>query len=180
MIFPSGCSLPSITLVLGGARSGKSVYAERLINASGEGLYIATAEIRDEEMARRVRIHRKRRSDIWTTVEAPLKLAQSLREGAKPLRPIMVDCLSIWLGNIMEAGLDAGEEMDCLIKSLNALDCPVVLVSGVVGMGIVPDNKLARDFVDATGWLNQAIAIAADRVVLVTAGLPMTLKDAGP
>jgi len=173
----SPVSLPPITLVLGGARSGKSTYAERLINVGLTGLYIATAEIRDEEMAERVRIHRQRRGEIWMTVEEPLDLAQAMKAHTTPERPILVECLTIWLSNLMEAGRNAGEEIESLIRSLDALKGPVVFVSGQVGQGVIPDNKLARDFVDAAGGLHQSMALASDRVVLITAGLPTILKD---
>lgn len=177
MTTPTPYYLPPVTLVLGGASSGKSVYAERLINPGGSGLYLATAEIRDEEMAERVRIHRQRRGEIWTTVEAPLELAGALREHALPGRPLLVECLTVWMSNLLEAGRDPGEEAASLTKALSDLAGPVVFVSNEVGQGIVPDNRLARDFVDAAGRLNQALALTADRVVVITAGLPTLLKD---
>ncbi len=170
-------TLPPITLVLGGARSGKSAYAERMINAHGPGLYIATAEISDPEIAERVRIHRGRRGENWTTVEEPLELVQALKDHVRPGRIALVECLTIWLSNLMAAGRDVGAETVALIETLGGLSDPVVLVSNEVGLGGIPGNRVAREFLDAAGQLNQLAAMAADRVVLVTAGLPMVLKE---
>jgi len=166
-----------ITLVLGGARSGKSAYAERLVNTDEAGLYLATAEIRDDEMAERVRLHRGRRDRTWTTVEEPLNLAQALKEHSSPRRPVLVECLTIWLSNLMEAQRNIGSETGVLVETLSLLQGPVVFVSNEVGQGIIPDNRLARDFVDASGRLNQSIAMIADRVIFINAGLPTVLKE---
>lgn len=179
MISPISYPLPLITLVLGGARSGKSVYAERLINANEAGLYLATAEIIDDEMAERVRLHRERRNRIWTTVEEPLNLAQALKEHSSPQRPVLVECLTIWLSNLMTAKRRIGAETDALIETLSLLHGPVVFVSNEVGQGIIPGDRQSRDFVDAAGRLNQSIAMIADKVVFVTAGLPVVLKEVG-
>ncbi|OHC74913.1 MAG: bifunctional adenosylcobinamide kinase/adenosylcobinamide-phosphate guanylyltransferase [Rhodospirillales bacterium RIFCSPLOWO2_12_FULL_58_28] len=169
--------MPLITLVLGGARSGKSAYAERLVNTDEAGLYLATAEIRDDEMAERVRLHRGRRDRTWTTVEEPLNLAQALKEHSSPRRPVLVECLTIWLSNLMEAQRNIGSETGVLVETLSLLQGPVVFVSNEVGQGIIPDNRLARDFVDASGRLNQSIAMIADRVIFINAGLPTVLKE---
>jgi len=176
-------SLPHLTLVLGGARSGKSRHAEALIErAAGEAVYLATAEARDGEMAERIERHRRRRAaqsaTEWQTVEEPLALAPRLAELARPGRPILVDCLTLWLSNLLLAGRDVGAETAALVAVIPTLAGPLVLVANEVGLGIVPDNALARDFRDYAGALNQAIAGAADRVVFLAAGLPLVLKEA--
>ncbi len=161
---------PAVTLVLGGARSGKSAYAEVLL---GGGTYLATAEAGDAEMAARIAAHRARRGEAWRTVEEPLELAAAL---AKCEGPVLVDCLTLWLTNIMQAGRDVDAEVQALVAALQELAGPVVLVSNEVGQGIVPDNALAREFRDRAGRLNQEVAAVAGRVVLVAAGLPLVLK----
>ena len=168
-------SLPSLTLVLGGARSGKSRYAESLLGGAG-GVYIATAESIDDEMRARIGRHRARRDDRWTTAEAPLDLAGALRAHGRNAPGVLVDCLTVWLGNLMHAGRDVDREVRALLESLAAIEAPVVLVANEVGLGVVPDNPMARAFRDHAGELNQALAARADRVVLVTAGLPLVLK----
>ncbi len=173
-------SLPSVTLVLGGARSGKSAYAEALVEAAGRGLYLATAEVGDPEMAERIRRHRQRRGESWQTVEEPLELAAALRRHAHPGRPILVDCLTLWLSNVMATERDADVEATALADGLSALAGPVVLVSNEVGLGVVPDTPLGRAFRDHAGRLHQAIARKADRVVLMVAGLPLIVKDIRP
>jgi len=176
-------TLPRLTLVLGGARSGKSRYAERLIaGAVGCATYVATAQALDAEMAERIERHRKRRAARhggvdWRTVEAPLNLVGPLADLARPERPILVDCLTLWLSNLMLAGADVAAETGGLVSALPALAGPVVLVANEVGLGIVPDNALARAFRDHAGELNQAVAAVADRVVFLAAGLPLLLKD---
>ena len=169
--------LPSPTLVLGGARSGKSTFAESLIT---DGLYLATAQVLDGEMADRVRIHRERRGDSWTTLEEPLDLVGALQANATPNRPILVECLTLWLSNLLGAERDTEAETRTLVEALTGLGGPVVLVSNEVGLGIVPENQLARTFMDAAGRLNQAVAGVADRVVFVAAGLPLNLKGGNP
>ncbi len=166
--------LPRVTLVLGGARSGKSRYAETLIGER-PALYIATATAGDEEMAARIRAHRARRGGNWTTREAPLELAAALT--GDDGRPRLVDCLTLWLSNLLLAGREPGPEILALIEGLKTLEAPVVFVANEVGLGIVPDNELARRFRDHAGRLNQELAAAADRVVFIAAGLPMILKE---
>ena len=167
----------SVTLVLGGARSGKSRYAERLVEGQGAGpVYIATGEAGDAEMAERIARHRARRGRHWRTVEAPLDLAAALADTVAPDRGVLVDCLTLWLANLIEAGRDMEADVAQLLAALPALDGPVVFVANEVGLGIVPDNALARAFRDHAGLLNQEIAATADRVVLVAAGLPLVLK----
>lgn len=171
--------LPPVTLVLGGARAGKSRYAERMIERSGatEAVYLATAEAGDMEMATRIAAHRAGRDRRFVTVETPLELAESIEAVARAGRPILVDCLTLWLSNLLHAGHDCDEAFDRLLGTLSALPCATVLVANEVGLGIVPDNRLARDFRDLAGRLNQRIAERAERVVFVAAGLPLLLKE---
>ena len=171
-----GLPLPPVTLVLGGQRSGKSALAERLIEAHGPGIYLATAEAGDPEMAERIRRHRERRGEDWTTVEEPLELTRAL--GRHGDRAVLVDCLTLWLANLMAAGSDIDAETRALTGALAGLAQPVVLVSGEVGQGVIPPTPLGRRFADEAGALNQAVARAADRVVFVAAGLATVLKDA--
>jgi adenosylcobinamide kinase/adenosylcobinamide-phosphate guanylyltransferase len=166
-----------VTLVLGGARSGKSAYAERLIEQHGPGLYLATAEAGDEEMAERIRRHQERRGTSWQTVEEPLALTAALVQHARADRPVLVDCLTLWLANLIGAGLDPVEHTRALVDCLRDLSGATVLVSNEVGLGIVPATPLGRAFRDHAGRLNQEMAAAADRVVLIAAGLPLVLKD---
>jgi adenosylcobinamide kinase/adenosylcobinamide-phosphate guanylyltransferase len=173
--------LPPVTLVLGGARSGKSRYAEELILAASEaGLYVATAAAGDGEMAERIARHRARRGSAWTTVEEPLALAAVLRREARPNRPILVDCLTLWLSNLMHAGHDVDSDVAELAAALDGLSGPLVLVSNEVGLGIVPDNALARAFRDHAGRMHQQLAALAAPVVFMVAGLPLTVKPVPP
>jgi adenosylcobinamide kinase/adenosylcobinamide-phosphate guanylyltransferase len=165
---------PQLTLVLGGARSGKSRYAESLITATPPPwVYVATAQAQDAEMAERIAAHRTRRGVGWRTIEEPHEVASVL---AADQGTILVDCLTLWLSNRMLAGADTDAEIAGLETALDVHLWPVVLVSNEVGSGIVPDNALARRFADLQGRLNQRIAARADRVVLVVAGLPLILK----
>ena len=170
---------PPLTLVLGGARSGKSRYAESLITAlPPPWIYVATAEAGDAEMAERIALHRERRGEDWHTVEAPHDLAAALA-GIESNAPVLVDCLTLWLSNRMLTEADVETDAARLEAALNKRRVPVVLVSNEVGSGIVPDNALARRFCDLQGRLNQRMAARADRVVLMVAGLPLMVKDAG-
>lgn len=167
--------VPNLTLVLGGARSGKSRYAEGLIAAlSPPWIYVATAEPRDEEMRARIAGHRARRGPSWQTVEAPRELAEAVAL-AQPA-PVLVDCLTLWLSNLMLASVDIDAAIVQLERSLEATATPVVLVSNEVGSGIVPEHPLGREFRDLQGALNQRMAARADRVVLMVAGLPLAVK----
>jgi adenosylcobinamide kinase/adenosylcobinamide-phosphate guanylyltransferase len=179
---PEPETLPPLTLVLGGARSGKSAYAERLIEQSGlTPIYLATAEAGDPEMAARIRRHKERRGRRWRTVEEPLSLLPALQRHGGPGNAMLVDCLTMWLANLMGASRDVEAETDTLIAGLDSLPGPVVFVSNEVGLSIVPANAMARDFRDRAGRLNQAVARAADRAVMLIAGLPLELKPmAGP
>jgi adenosylcobinamide kinase / adenosylcobinamide-phosphate guanylyltransferase len=170
--------LPAVTLVLGGARSGKSLYAERLVEGSAaSGTYCATAEAGDAEMAERIAEHRARRGAFWRTVEAPLMLARAIATEAECGRPLLVDCLTLWLSNVLLAGKPLDEESRMLCSALREAAGPVVLVSNEVGMGLVPETPLGRQFRDAAGRLNQQVAALADRVVFIAAGLPLVLKE---
>ena len=175
--------LPPVTLVLGGARSGKSTHAEKLATASLHGapprqaVYVATAQAGDVEMATRIVAHRARRGANWTTIEEPLKLDEALASAAAHGQPVLVDCLTLWLSNVMLGGGDVDQAADDLVRALEGVAVPVVLVSNEVGLGVVPDTPLGRAFRDAQGRLNMRMAERADRVVLMTAGLPLTLKD---
>jgi adenosylcobinamide kinase/adenosylcobinamide-phosphate guanylyltransferase len=165
-----------VTLVTGGARSGKSRYGEGLITAlPPPWIYVATAEAGDAEMAARIEEHRKRRPAGWTIIEAPHGLADIFSR-IDEAAPVLVDCLTFWLSNRLLADADLEKETDNLAGVLAHHTGPVVLVTNEVGSGIVPDNALARRFRDAQGRLNQRIAALADRVVLVVAGLPLVVK----
>ena len=164
----------SISLILGGARSGKSAYAETLICAMpSPWIYCATAQALDDEMRNRIAHHRARRAQGWLTRETPLDLAETL---AAHTRPMLVDCLTLWLTNVMLAGRDVRGESAKMLAAAEAAKAPVVFVSNEVGLGIVPDNRLAREFRDHAGRLNQEVAKIASRVVFMAAGLPMILK----
>ena len=173
----AGHPRPCNTLVLGGVRSGKSEFAEGLVEAWGPGLFLATAEPRDAEMKERIRRHRRRRGATWITIEEPLDIVPVLKANALPDRPVLVDCLTLWLSNLMEWKRDGDREVDALVDALADLEGSVVFVSNEVGLGIVPDNSLSRAYSDAAGRMNQRIAAAADRVVFMAAGLPLMLKD---
>jgi adenosylcobinamide kinase / adenosylcobinamide-phosphate guanylyltransferase len=164
-----------LTLVLGGARSGKSRYAESLVMAlPSPWLYVATADARDSEMAERVAVHQGRRGPSWTTVETPRDIAGALAANANT--PALVDCLTLWLSNVLLADADVDAEIEHLDGALARAAAPIVLVANEVGSGIVPDNALGRRFRDLQGLLNQRMAARVDRVFLVVAGLPLTLK----
>lgn len=163
-------------LITGGARSGKSSHAERVTLGLGTpAIYIATAEAHDDEMAERIARHKARRGAEWTTVAAPLDLADALREtdgGA----PRLVDCLTLWLSNLMLGGHDWEPAAETLETVIAAQRAPVVLVTNEVGQGIVPENALARAYRDAAGLLNQRIATACDELWLCVAGHPLKVK----
>ncbi len=171
----------SLTLILGGARSGKSAHGEALAegiieDCGGALVYIATAEARDAEMEARIAAHRARRGPRWTTVEEPLALSDALTQAASRDGAVLVDCLTLWLANLIEAERDIEAEGSALTAALATLPGALVLVSNEVGLGIVPDNAQARAFRDHAGRLHQRIAAVADRVLFMAAGLPLTLK----
>jgi adenosylcobinamide kinase/adenosylcobinamide-phosphate guanylyltransferase len=165
--------------ILGGTRSGKSAFAQRRAAASGLSvIYLATAQAGDAEMAERIARHRAERPGAWALVEEPLALAAALRAHAAPNRCLLVDCLTLWLSNLLATGDDAlAAETQALLTALSALPGHLLLVSNEVGQGIVPANPLARRFRDEAGRLHQAVAQRCDRVSFVIAGLPLTLKD---
>lgn len=165
------------TLVLGGARSGKSAFAERLIADSGLArIYLATAAAGDDEMKARIAHHRAQRGEGWTTIEEPLALVDALTREATHGRAVLVDCLTLWLSNLILANADIDRAEAELCHVINGFTGHILLVSNEVGLGIVPANALARRFGDAAGRLNQAVAATANEVMLLTAGLPLTLK----
>ncbi|MCC3304477.1 bifunctional adenosylcobinamide kinase/adenosylcobinamide-phosphate guanylyltransferase [Sneathiella sp. HT1-7] len=166
-----------ITLVLGGARSGKSRCAENLAIESGlSRLYLATAQAFDSEMENRIARHQEDRGSGWKTVEEPLDLSGAIITHSAKGRIILVDCLTLWLSNLMASNRPIKEEFEQLIDTIKALPGPLVLVSNEVGQGIVPDNALSRAFRDHAGRLHQQIAEIADEVYFITAGLPQKLK----
>ena len=172
--------LPKLTLVLGGAASGKSAFAEGLVlDTKLSSIYIATAQIYDDEMAQKVARHRDQRGTGWQTIEEPIAVAAALgRVNAD--QAVLVDCATLWLTNIILGGLDLADECSALTAALADCAAPVVIVSNEVGQGIVPDNALSRRFRNAQGTLNQQIAGKADLVVAVMAGLPLVLKGQLP
>lgn len=178
------------TLVLGGARSGKSAHAEKLAMAAGKNVvYIATAQAGDPEMAARIAHHRARRDQAWMTVEEPLALGGAISEWSSPERVLLIDCLTVWLSNLLfshthdfpEVGIIVpparfAEERERFLQALDQAAGDVIVVSNEVGMGIVPQGAVSRWFVDEAGRLNQAVAACCDRAVWVAAGLPLALK----
>lgn len=169
-------TLPKLTLVLGGAASGKSAFAESLVlQGNLDPIYIATARVFDDEMAAKVSRHQDQRSANWTTIEEPLAVADTLRQ-INPTQVVLIDCATLWLTNVLLEKHDIAEYSAALIAALCTCRGTVVVVSNEVGYGIVPENALSRSFRDAQGTLNQSIATEADLVVAVMAGLPMVLK----
>jgi adenosylcobinamide kinase/adenosylcobinamide-phosphate guanylyltransferase len=170
-------SAPATILVLGGARSGKSAFAERLVADSGlTRIYLATATAGDDEMCMRIAHHREQRGEGWCTVEEPLDLVNTLTRISSCEGAVLVDCLTLWLSNLMHAGRDPAHEVRLFANWLVMAPGPVVLVSNEVGLGLVPETPLGRSFRDAQGRLNQVVAAAVSDVVFVAAGLPLWLK----
>lgn len=164
-------------LVLGGARSGKSRHAERLAGESGlKRVYVATAQTFDDEMVERVRLHQERRGQGWETVEEPIKLLATLENFSSPAHFVLVDCVTLWVTNLLLAEADVEAEVEALCERLPSLAGTVCFVSNEVGLGIVPDNALARRFRDLAGLANQRLAATCDTVTFVAAGLPLKLK----
>jgi adenosylcobinamide kinase / adenosylcobinamide-phosphate guanylyltransferase len=165
------------TLVLGGARSGKSAFAEMLVRDSGLArIYLATATAEDDEMKARVAQHRAQRGDGWITIEEPLALVDALTREATRGHAVLVDCLTLWLSNLMMAERDPDVEARRLTRFLGVAKYPVVFVSNEVGLGLVPETPLGRRFRDAQGRLNQLVAACVPNVVFIAAGLPLWLK----
>lgn len=165
-----------VTLVLGGARSGKSRFAEEMAERAARPIYLATGRAWDGEMSARIDEHRARRGPKWTTVEEPLDLAGVLPTLASPGAVVLVDCLTLWVTNLMMAERDVADESRRLAAAFGGLQGPVVFVSNEVGLGIVPDNAMARAFRDHAGRLHQEVAALADAVYFMVAGIPMTVK----
>ena len=166
-------------LFLGGARSGKSRLAQaRAERGTGELVFVATAEALDAEMTERIARHRAERGSRWRTVEAPRSLPELLKRECAPDRIVLVDCLTLWLSNVMLADEDIGAATSDLISAIDAQRGTLLLVSNEVGLGIVPETPLGRRFRDAAGRLNQSVAAVADQVLLVAAGLAITMKGA--
>lgn len=164
-------------LVLGGARSGKSRHAQARAEAlAGDLVYVATAQALDDEMADRIARHRDDRGPRWSTLDVPLDLPAAICTQAAPGRVLLVDCLTLWTSNLMFAERDLDAETEALAQAVRQAAGPLILVANEVGLGIVPDNALARRFRDAAGRINQSIAAAADEVQFVAAGLPLRLK----
>ena len=168
-----------LELILGGARSGKSRLAEQLARQSGLAVtYIATSQALDGEMSARIQHHRQRRPSDWGLVEEPLELARALRDNAAPGRCLLVDCLTLWLTNLLMLDDDTRLAMqrDAFLETLAELPGRIILVSNETGLGVVPLGELTRRYVDEAGWLHQAVAERAERVLFTVAGLPMLLK----
>ncbi|MEM9099756.1 MAG: bifunctional adenosylcobinamide kinase/adenosylcobinamide-phosphate guanylyltransferase [Pseudomonadota bacterium] len=166
-----------VTFVLGGARSGKS--ARALAHAPAPHVFIATAEALDQEMAERIHLHKEERGPSWRLAEAPLDIGPAIAEHAGPKTTLVIDCLTLWLSNLVHHERDIGAETDRLLDALETAPGRVVLVSNEIGLGLAPMESLSRRFRDAQGRLNQRIAAAADRVEFIAAGIPLVLKDDG-
>jgi adenosylcobinamide kinase/adenosylcobinamide-phosphate guanylyltransferase len=164
-------------LIIGGARSGKTRYGQSRIEACpGRLAYIATAQALDTEMAERIARHRADRGARWQTIEAPFALPEAISAAAQLADAVLVDCLTLWLSNLMLADLDVHSACEDLLDAVGHSPVPLALIANEVGLGIVPENALARLFRDRAGWLNQAVAAIADEVVMTAAGLPLKLK----
>ncbi len=172
--------IPDLTFVLGGASSGKSFYAERLVLSSGKApVYLATAQSHDDEMTGKIASHRARRGAEWQLVEAPLAIAGRFRT-FRPDQIILLDCLTLWLSNLMAAKRDIDAEITDLLVALKTCPAQVVAVSNELGLGLVPTTPLGRAFRDWQGRLNQRVAAEAGAVTFIAAGLPLALKGALP
>jgi len=165
-----------VTLVLGGARSGKTARALELAKPFSKRVYIATAQPLDDEMNTRIAAHRKQRGPSWETIEAPLELADAVMQMQEPDSVAVVDCLTLWLSNMTFAKRDVANETTRLVSAMQSCPGAIIMVSNEVGLGIVPDNAISRAFRDAHGRLNQDMASVADVVEFIAAGLPLRLK----
>jgi adenosylcobinamide kinase/adenosylcobinamide-phosphate guanylyltransferase len=168
--------------VIGGCRSGKSDHALRLAEnmAANERIFIATCVPQDDEMRQRVAKHQQNRNQSWITIEAPLHLPQAIDDSAGAQAVVLVDCLTLWINNLLmqnESASDVEEQISNLVQALRSADAAVIMVSNEVGTGIVPENKLARVYRDLVGSVNQEVARSVDRVVWVVAGIPVTIKE---
>lgn len=166
----------SLTLLLGGARSGKSRRALQLAEAAAPTrTFVATAEALDDEMASRISRHQADRGPGWSTCEAPINLVEALRQTVQPGHIVVVDCLTLWLSNLVHQDRNVQEEVGRLLDVL-PMSGDLIIVSNEIGLGLVPESPLGRSFRDQQGWLNQSVASISDRVELVAAGLPLVLK----
>lgn len=171
---------PKLSFVLGGAASGKSDFAEALAISAGRDLvYIATAQGLDDDMQAKIDKHKASRGSNWTTIEEPLEIAHTLRH-ADPQAVVLIDCLSLWLSNLMHADRDVSHHTEMLLDAIDHASCAVICVSNEVGMSLVAPTKLGRDFQNAQGAMNRAVAAHANLAVLVSAGLPVVLKGTLP
>lgn len=171
--------MEKITLVTGGARSGKSSYALSLADPAEKNVFIATAEGLDDEMQQRIDHHKKERNDRFLTIEAPVHLSHAIRAVKSEIQLVIVDCLTVWLGNLLvkdESEQLLKTEIEALLDILEDPPCRLVIVTNEVGMGIVPMNELARKFRDQAGWLNQRVAELASEVVFIVSGISMKVK----
>ncbi|MBL0224066.1 MAG: bifunctional adenosylcobinamide kinase/adenosylcobinamide-phosphate guanylyltransferase [Geobacteraceae bacterium] len=177
--------MSQIIFITGGARSGKSKFAEEITHHFGKSLcYLATAQTLDDEMCQRIGKHQQRRGDVWHTIEEPLQLVETLASCDGTYNAVLIDCLTLWLSNLLMLHEGLGEKTEDrifedvrhLAETLRCMATPVIIVSNEVGMGIVPENRLARIFRDIAGQANQIIAAAADEAWLVASGIPLKLK----
>jgi adenosylcobinamide kinase/adenosylcobinamide-phosphate guanylyltransferase len=172
---------PKTVLILGGARAGKSRFAERLLRSRpGPHAIVATAVAGDPEMAERIARHKAERDPSWEVIEQPISVRSAIRNAARPDRIVLVDCLTLWISNLMGEKRDLDIEVSGLVGTLKNAGGPVIIVSNEVGLGIVPENAMARAFRDQLGRANQVVAGAADCVVFLAAGLPLVLKGEMP
>ncbi len=168
--------MKNLTLILGGASSGKSAYAERLVLATGlTPVYLATGQAKDREMSKKIGLHKARRGPEWQLIEAPLNVTEPLLS-LTARHVILLDCLTLWLSNHLELNHNIEKNTDLLLKTIRASDAQIIAVSNEIGLGLVPATSIGRAFRDAQGRLNQRIAEAADTVTFVAAGLPLSLK----
>lgn len=169
---------PNVHLILGGARSGKSGYGESLAKQAGlDVIYVATAQAHDGEMSERIAQHKLDRPNHWLTIEAPLALAQTIKKHSTPNTVVLVDCLTLWLMNVMHHELDLAHEVGQVLAVLEQAQGTVILVSNEISMGVVPMGELSRRYVDNLGRLHQQIAKQAQQVTLMVAGIPMAVKS---
>ena len=171
-----------LTLVLGGARAGKSTYAEKLATAGDRVLFVATAEALDEEMTARIRTHQESRPPEWDTLEEPLDLVPAIEPLLPDYDTLLIDCLTLWVSNLLlrDMDCDVPSRVENLLRLYQEQDASWIVVSNEVGLGLVATTKLGRHFTDELGRANQTIAAEADEVIFMAAGLPLTLKSAHP
>ena len=169
--------LPRTTLILGGARSGKSLFAENVLEHYEQKTYLATAVAHDSEMKKRVEKHRARRGPSWQTIEESTDVTDVISTYGEKGVPLLLDCLTLWAMNLLSAGHDHHQEVKRLLDTLERIAGPVVMVSNEIGLGVIPETKLSRLFVDLQGDINQAVAKVSDRVIFLAAGLPIVMKN---